>query len=72
MGLLFWRVSSGQFSNFTAWSVGTVFGKHHRAIARSKNPGWGARNNVVGIMWPPVEIGLTCLPKTENHNPLIR
>ena len=56
MGLLFWRVSSGQFSNFTAWSVRTVVGKHHRAVARSKNPGWvggGARNNVVGICGPP-------------------
>ena len=49
MGLLFRRVSSGQFSNFTAWSVGTVFGKHHRAVARSKNPGRGDGGHV--IMW---------------------
>ena len=35
------------------------------AVARSENPGEGARSNTVGIMCPPpVEIGLTDVPKT--------
>ena len=35
-----------------------------RAVATSENRGGGARSNLVGIMCPPVEIGLTDLPKT--------
>ena len=39
---------------------------HNRAVARFENPERGAYSNVVGIMCPPVEIGLTDLPKTEE------
>ena len=34
------------------------------AVGRSENPGGGARSNVVGIIYPLVEIGLIDLPKT--------
>ena len=39
---------------------------HNRAVARFENPERGVYSNVVGIMCPPVEIGLTDLPKTEE------
>ena len=34
-----------------------------RGGGRSKNPDGGGRSNVVGIICPPVAIGLTDLPK---------
>ena len=37
--------------------------KHARAVARSEKS-LGPRSNVVGIMCPPVETGLTDRPKT--------
>ena len=35
----------------------------HRAVGRSENPGVLASSNKVGKICPPVEIGLTDLPK---------
>ena len=40
-----------------------------RAVGRSENPGGGAICNLVGIIWPPVEIGLTDLPKSGGAVP---
>ena len=41
----------------------------NRAVARSENPGGGARSNMVGIIYPLVEIGLIDLPKSGGATP---
>ena len=40
-----------------------------RDVGRSENTRWGAHSNVVGIIYPSVETGLTDLPKNGGALP---